>query len=331
MNARHRRIPLAPLCLPARLCLPALLCALALAGCRQEGAGQMVGTLERDRVEIKVESSEPIVAREVRDGQEVTAGELLLRQDPARLQARLDQAAAQRGQAAARLAELQRGPRQEAIRETRARLAAAQAQTVNARAEFDRARTVFDRGLSSEGVRDEAETRWKSAVGAEQAIRESLQAQLEGTTAEELDQAEAALAAAEAQLAQARLDLERTELRAPVDGIVDKLLFQVGERPPAGTTVAVLLDRSRVYARFYVPEDLRTRIVPGRKLHVAIDGEARDFSGTVRWVSADASFTPYFALTEYDRSRLSYLAELDLPEAVDLPSGVPLVVLPPTE
>ena len=325
MNARPRGAPRALLCSLALLCLP------TLAGCRQEDAGQMVGTLERNRVEIKVESSEPILAREVRDGQQVTAGDLLLRQDPARLQARLDQAAAQREQAAARLAELQRGPRQEAIRETRARLAAAQAQAVNARAELARIREVHDRGLSSEFALDEADTRWKAAAAEEEAVREMLQAQLAGTTLEELDQAEAALAAADAQLAQARLDLARTELRAPVDGVVDKLLFQVGERPPAGTTVAVLLDRSRVFARFYVPEELRARIVPGRELHVAIDGEDRDFSGTVRWVSADASFTPYFALTEHDRSRLSYLAELDLPGAADLPSGVPLVVRPPAE
>jgi HlyD family secretion protein len=308
-----------------------LLCLFALGACRAEPDGQMVGTLERDRVEVKVESSEPILARDVRDGQEVAAGDLLLRQDPARMQARLDQAAAQREQAAARLAELRRGPRQEVIRETRARLAAAEAEAVNARTELERAQAVFERGLASEGVRDQAETRWKTAAAAEQAARESLQAQLAGTTIEELDQAEAALAVAEAQLAQARLDLERTELRAPVDGIVDKLLFQVGERPPAGTTVAVLLDRSRVFARFYVPEHLRARVVPGAELKVAVDGVAREFSGTVRWVSADASFTPYFALTEHDRSRLSYLAELDLPEAADLPSGVPLVVLPPAE
>lgn len=308
-----------------------LLCAAALSACRQQGDDGMVGTLERDRIEIKVESSEPILSRHVRDGQPVQAGEVLLRQDPARLQARLDQLQAQRQQAAARLAELLRGPRKEAIGETRARLAAAEAETVNARANFERALAIFERGLSSEGVRDQAETTWKTAAATEQAVRETLQAQLEGTTAEELDQAEAALAAAEAQLAQARLDLERTELRAPVDAVVDKLLFQVGERPPAGTTVAVLLDNSRVFARIYVPEPLRAQVVPGRELQVAVDGVAREFTATVRWVSADASFTPYFALTEHDRSRLSYLAELDLPQAAELPSGLPLVVLPPTD
>jgi HlyD family secretion protein len=308
-----------------------LLCLSLVGACRPAREASMVGTLERDRVEVTVESSEPILSRHVQDGQEVAAGDLLMRQDPARPRARRDQVQAQRDQAAARLAELRRGPRQEAIMETRARLAAAEAESANALAEFERIRGVFDRGLSSQSALEQAETRSKAAVAEEQAVREALEAQLVGTTVEELDQAEAALAAAEAVLEQAQLDLERTELRAPVDGIVDKLLFQVGERPPAGTTVAVVLDRSRVFARFYVPEHLRAQVTPGRELTVRLDGVDGEMEGAVRWVSADASFTPYFALTEHDRSRLSYLAELDLPQAADLPSGVPLVVLPPGE
>jgi len=309
----------------------ALCVAVTLAACSAAEDTQMVGTLERDRIEIKVESSEPILSRHVKDGEPVSRGDLILRQDPSRQQARLDQAQAQRDQAAARLAELRRGPRPELIRESRARLTAAQAHAINARAELERSRDIFARGLSSQSALDDAETRWKSAVADEEAANQALQALLAGTTAEELDQAEAALAAATALLEQSRLDLTRTELRAPVDGVVDKLLYQVGERPPPGTTVAVLLDRSRVFARFYVPESLRVRVLPGRELKVRVDGVGDEMAGTVRWVSADASFTPYFALTEHDRSRLSYLAELDLPAAGDLPSGTPLVVLLPAE
>ena len=67
-------------------------------------------------------------------------------------------------------------------------------------------------------------------------------------------------------------------------------------------------------------------VQPGERLNVRIDGSTRSMTGTVRWVSADASFTPYFALTEHDRSRLSYLAEVDVPDASSLPSGVPLEV-----
>lgn len=300
-----------------------------LASCNVTEEDAMVGTLERDRIEIKVETDEPIVSRHVRDGQEVAAGDLLLRQDPRRTGTQLDQAIARRDQAAARLAELRRGPRAEAIRETRARLEAAVARAENARAELERVRGVFERGLTSEAAMDNAKSAWESASAEAQAVRETLEAQIEGTTVEELDQARAALAAAEARVAQARLDVERTELRAPSGGIVDTLLYEVGERPPPGTTVAVLLDGSRVYARFYVPEPRRARIKPGVELDVRVDGVEETFTGTVRWVSADASFTPYFALTEHDRSRLSFLAELDLPEASGLPSGTPLVVLPP--
>jgi HlyD family secretion protein len=48
----------------------------------------------------------------------------------------------------------------------------------------------------------------------------------------------------------------------------------------------------------------------------------------VRYVAADAAFTPYFALTQRDRSRLAFLAEVEVtgPEAGSLPAGVPVEV-----
>ncbi len=300
--------------------------ALILAACDRPETSYMVGTLERDRIEIKVESNEPILAIHVQDGQAVTAGTAVLNQDPARAEARLAQQAANRNQAAARLAELVRGPRQETIREARARLEASRVQRVNTKASLERTQDVFNRGLSNEERLDEDTARFKTARAQEKADTEALDRLLAGTTIEELDQATAAVEAAEAQYRQAQLDLERTRLLAPVDGIVDKVLYQLGERPAPGTSVLVLLDSARVFARVYVPEYMRARITPGVTLDVRIDGVADTFEGKVRWVSSDASFTPYFALTEHDRSRLSYLAEIDVEGAEELPSGVPLQV-----
>lgn len=301
---------------------------LALAACKPDQPERMVGTLERDRVEIAVEASEPITEIAVADGQRVEAGELLLRQDDTRHTARLAQAEAQRDQAAARLAELRRGPREESIREAQAQLAAADARTRNARADLEREQEIFDRGLGNQAALDRAQAERDSARASEQAIRERLDSLLHGTTAEELQQADAALAAAEAAAAQARLDLDRLTIRAPVAGIVDKVWFELGERPAPGTAVAVILDDARVYARLYVPEYLKTRIRPGDTLRVRIDGRDDALTGTVSWVSSDATFTPYFALTEHDRSRLSYLAEVDLAGAAELPSGLPLDAWP---
>jgi len=306
--------------------LLALLILATLIACDNSEKTYMVGTLERDRVEVSVESNEPIIAIHVTDGQILKAGDLILEQDPARLEKMLAQQTALRDQSAARLAELQRGPRPETIREARAQLESAQATVKNAVANQKRAQEVFDRGLSNQSTLDFATTRWKTAEASEKAASESLERLLNGTTIEELQQAIAALGAAEAGLSQIQMNIERLKIYAPVDGMLDKRLYQLGERPQIGATVSVILDASRTYARVYVPEPLRTLVQPGKKLDVRADGSNQSITGTVRWVSADASFTPYFALTEHDRSRLSYLAEIDLPDASSLPSGIPLEV-----
>jgi HlyD family secretion protein len=192
--------------------------------------------------------------------------------------------------------------------------------------ELVRAEEVFNRGLSDQSTLDRASTRWKTATAAEKAATESLQRLLNGTTVEELQQAVAALRSAEAACSRIQLDIDRLQIVAPIDGMLDKRLYQLGERPQQGATVAVILDSARTYARIYVPEPWRASVRPGERLNVRIDGDNRAMTGTVRWVSADASFTPYFALTEHDRSRLSYLAEIDVPDAASIPSGVPLQV-----
>lgn len=292
--------------------------------CDRTETTYMVGTLERDRVELKVENNEPIISIHVEDGQTVSQGDLVLVQDSARAEAQLERLQGLRDQAAARLAELERGPREESIREARANLTAAKAERVNAASNLERTREIFEKGLSSEGRLDADETRFRTAAAREQAAAESLDRLLNGTTVEELQQAEAALLAAEAQVRSAQVDLSRTRITAPVDGIVDKVLFQLGERPAPGTTIAVVLDSARTFARVYVPEHLRAQVRPGERIDVRVDGVDGSMEGRVRWVSSDASFTPYFALTEHDRSRLNYLAEIDLPDASGLPSGVPL-------
>src|SRR5690606_5192577 len=105
---------------------------------------------------------------------------------------------------------------------------------------------------------------------------------------------------------------------------VESLPFVVGETPPAGAVVARLqsLDRPP-YARVFVPAALHAALRAGARVRVTVDGHG-DYDGTARYLSAEAAYTPYFALTEHDAGRLSYLAEIDLAGADELPSGVPV-------
>jgi len=66
----------------------------------------------------------------------------------------------------------------------------------------------------------------------------------------------------------------------------------------------------------------------GTPAKIYIDGQAKPFDGQVRMISSEAVFTPYYSLTERDRSRLSYLAEVVLSDDAtrQLPSGMPVRV-----
>ena len=308
----------------------ALACAVALvvsAACGN-GDGEAVGTLERERLELIAEASEPIAEIAVREGDAVDTGALLLRLDGARFAALVAQAEGGRDRAAARLAELRRGPRSEAIAEGRARLAGSEGALATAKSELARTKQLLASGVASAARLDRDRALYDEALAQRDAARAELAAMLEGTTAEELAQAEAALAEAESALADVRVRAARLEVRAPVAGIIDALPFERGERPPQGAAVVVMLANGAPYARVFVPEALRVRVVPGVAARVHVDGVDAPFDARVRSVASDASFTPYHALTERDRGRLVFVAEVDLEgdAARALPTGVPVQV-----
>ena len=173
--------------------------------------------------------------------------------------------------------------------------------------------------------------RAKAAQDAAQASLKSQLARLEelltGTTVEELAQAEQIVKQADAQRSNAQIDVERHALRAPGNGIVDSRLFELGERPVPGQPVMIVLAGEQPYARVYVPEHLRVSIRPGTKAWIHVDGLNEPVAGRVRWVASESAFTPYFALTERDRGRLSYVAKVDISEERErLPDGVPVEV-----
>ncbi|MEM9209309.1 MAG: hypothetical protein AAGA61_08675, partial [Pseudomonadota bacterium] len=65
----------------------------------------------------------------------------------------------------------------------------------------------------------------------------------------------------------------------------------------------------------------------GTRARVYIDGQDEPLDGRVRWVASEAAFTPYFALTEHDRGRLSFLAKIDIDiTGARLPDGVPVEI-----
>jgi HlyD family secretion protein len=303
--------------------------ALASSACGGDGTGlPAVGTLERDRIEIVAEAHEILLEIHVREGEAVSAGQPVARQEDARRLLAVAQADAAGARASRRLDELLRGPRREAIAEAQAGLDGARRREATELRESERVEALVAQGLLSATELDAAQARRDTARADRRQWEARVEGLLEGTTVEELDQARASLAEAEAGLEDAALALERLTLRAPRDGVVDAIPYKQGDRPPPGATVMVMLVDDAPFARVHVPQAVRARLQAGMAAEVRVDGIERVYSGTLRYVASEAAFTPYFALTERDRRRLSYLAEIDLlgPEARRLPSGLPVEV-----
>lgn len=298
---------------------------VALLTACQPAPPQALGTLEWDRITLPATASEPILEISVHEGDAVQAGDLLLRLDPSRAQARRDAAQGEVRRLRGQLDELQAGARLESRDEAAAKVQAARAQARNADQQLLRTRALVMQQLLPAAQLDQAKASADSAhadLDAAIAARDLLH---NGSRSEDIAQAQAALDAAEAQLRAAQTDLDRLRVAAPRAGHVDALPYKVGDQPPVGAPLAVLLVGESPYARVYVPEPVRASLRIGQSVDVLVDGNPKVFKGTVRNLRSEASFTPYYALTGKDAARLSYLAEIVLgTDAAALPVGMPL-------
>jgi len=307
--------------------LSILIFALTLGACTADNSEEALGTLERDRIIHKATANEIIIDQPIPEGTMVSKGSLLVQLDDRRQKAVVARADAEVARANAQLEELRNGAREEDVAAATAKVSGAKASLQEANASYLRARQLLAQKLASQATLDRALATRDSAEAALKSSQEQLLRLTNGTRPEQLAQSEAALQAAQAQLALERHILGELSVVATRDGYLDSLPWHVGERVTRGATLALLLAGDKPYARVYIPEPWRARLMVGDIRQVKVDGMDRSFTGHLRWIATDPAFTPYYALNSSDRARLVYLAEFDLDDASDLPSGVPAQVL----
>lgn len=146
-----------------------------LAGCGQ-APPVALGTLEWDRITVPAPAAEVISSVEVREGQQVKAGAVLMQLDSARGDAQFAAAQADTARAQAQLEELRIGPRQEQIAQAQAQLAALRAQSAEASAYYRRVQPLARQRLIAAAELDRARA---AAGNAEASVRAAEQAWLE--------------------------------------------------------------------------------------------------------------------------------------------------------
>ena len=220
----------------------------------------------------------------VEEGDRVQKGQILAQLENEDYLARVGSAEATLSERRAELLRTVNGARSQERRAAEASVEAAKAVLENARKEAERRRKLADRDMIS---RDEAE-RYERVyqVARAEYDRASEEFSLVDAEAREEDRrrAEAAVAAAQAQLAEARAYLQKTYVRAPIDGVILRKLRHAGESVSTqfDSPIVTLADDSVLRVRLDVDETDVAGLCVGQPAFVTAEAYgAKKFTGRV--------------------------------------------------
>jgi multidrug resistance efflux pump len=221
------------------------------------------GQVRAEVIQITPRVSGPIVKLEVQDNQFVKAGDLLFEIDPRTFAASLEQAQAQYDKTGddylarekqVEAAQAQVEAAQAAVRQAKSTIKEIDSQIVKDKAEYERQQEMMPQKATSQKSVDRAKANYEVSVekrhGAVAGVHKAQAA---------LGQAEAALAEAKANLGapgdanasirearaavrQAELNLEFTQVRAPVDSYITNLNLRLGSQAVANQPIMALVD-----------------------------------------------------------------------------------------
>jgi HlyD family secretion protein len=271
------------------------------------------GTVEATEADLGFHAPGRIERIDVREGDRVVAGRELAWLDRIELQARRQAAEAQADAARAVLAELERGFRAEEIAQGRAALRAAEQRVSDATRDLERAQRLFDGGAVSQQMLDRAETAHELALADLESVREALQILETGPREERIAAQRAALAQAEATVAQIDATLDFAVVRAPFDGLITVRHREPGETVAAGTPVLTLMNPDDRWVRIYVRADEVGRINIGHPATITGDAYSdRTYDGRVVFIASEAEFTPRNVQTTEERVKLVYRVKVQI-------------------
>ncbi len=221
-------------------------------------------------VKITPDVSGEIVELNVKEGDHVEKGQLLLRIKPDVYISQKDRSLA-------------------AISSARARLTQAEAQFTQSELSFKRTKQLYEEQTISKSEYEQAEASY-------------------GVAKAEVDAAKFSVVSAEASLKEANENLTKTSIYAPMTGTVSMLLVELGERVVgtsmmAGTEMLRVADLSRMEAQVQVNENDIPRVKLGDTAVIEVDAYINDkFKGVVTEIANSAKTTGVSAdqVTNFD-------------------------------
>lgn len=254
-----------------------------------EGIIKSNGRIEATQIDVSSKYAGRLAEVTVKEGDEVTAGQVVARISSPEYEAQLRAAQAQVPRA------------RQALAEAEALIAQRKSDQILARTDAERGKELVAKGYLSKQADDQ---RSAKADAADAALR-AAEAQR--------DQALFAIHASEADAEQIKAILVDLVLVAPRSGRVQYQLARTGEVVAAGTRVITILDLSDVYMTIYLPARQAGQLALGDEARIILDPVPQYvIPATVSFVAADAQFTPKAVETAEEREKLVFRVKLQV-------------------
>ncbi len=212
-------------------------------------------------IEVKISSevSGEVIALPIKEGQQVKKGDLLVRINPDLYESGVNRSVA-------------------SMSTTKAGLSQADAQVKEAKANYDRNKKLFDKGIISKSEWDRIVSAYEVAVANKQSAYYQVQS-------------------ASATVTEAKDNLGRTTIYAPADGTISLLNIELGERvlgtqQMAGTEILRIANLNNMEVEVDVNENDIVKVSIGDSANIEVDAYLkREFKGIVTSISNSASST----------------------------------------
>lgn len=317
---QHRNRRTAP-AVNGRPYLPGILLLAALSllsGCGEKPANYHQGYAEGEFVQVASPRGGRLDRLAVARGGQVKEAELLFALEAEEEAAAVAEAEKQLRQAEERLADLKKGERPTELAAVQARLEQARAARELSRLQWERRKALFaERFVSAEEV-DQAAAALRRDTEAVAQLEADLATARLGSRTDQIEAARAEVGAAQARLDQVRWALEQKGQAAPAAGLVFDTLYEEGEYIPAGRPVVSLLPPENIKVRFFVPEPAVGTLRVGQPVAVTFDGSGGAIAATISFISPKAEYTPPVIYSRETKAKLVFLVEAR-PASADAP------------
>ncbi|WFU75559.1 HlyD family efflux transporter periplasmic adaptor subunit [Bradyrhizobium sp. CB2312] len=252
-----------------------------------EGIVKTNGRIEATQVDVAAKYGGRLATLTVDEGDEVTAGQVVGTLSSPETEAQLRAAQAQVLKA------------KQANAEAVALIAQRNSDLTFSRTDYERGKTLLQKGDIAQQVVDQRRNRFEAADAAYVAA-----------TAQR-EQAEASIKSAEADVERLQSVLVDLVLVSPRSGRVQYRLARAGEVISPGQRILTILDLNDVYMTIYLPAEQAGRLTIGDEARTILDPIPQYvLPNTVSFVATEAQFTPKSVETTEEREKLMFRVKL---------------------